>query len=65
MLGDQIGADNIDKYLLPIIAVIIFISLIPPVLEYRKHRRKAKATRARRRGGRASSPSDLHDVVDE
>src|SRR5664279_1120387 len=26
VLGDQIGADNIDKYLLPIIAVVIFIS---------------------------------------
>src|SRR6185295_13778373 len=24
ILGDQIGADNIDKYLLPIIAVVIF-----------------------------------------
>jgi len=38
-LGKQIGADNIDKYLLPIVAVIIVLSLIPPFLEYRKHRR--------------------------
>jgi membrane-associated protein len=37
-LGDAIGADNIDKYLLPIVAVIIVLSLIPPFLEYRKHR---------------------------
>jgi membrane-associated protein len=42
-LGKQIGADNIDKYLLPIVAVIIVLSLIPPFLEYRKHRR-ARAT---------------------
>ena len=32
-LGDQIGADNIDKYLLPIIAVVIFISILPAVIE--------------------------------
>ena len=44
-LGKQIGADNIDKYLLPIVAVIIVLSLIPPFLEYRKHRRE-KATAA-------------------
>jgi membrane-associated protein len=32
---------NIDKYLLPIIAVIVIISAIPPVLELRKQRRAA------------------------
>jgi len=42
-LGKQIGADNIDKYLLPIIAVIIVISLIPVMLEFARHRRAAKA----------------------
>ena len=35
LLADVIG-DSIDKYLLPIIAVIIIISLIPPFLEWRK-----------------------------
>ncbi len=40
-LGDTIGEDNIDKYLLPIIAVIVLLSLIPPFLEYRKHKRTA------------------------
>jgi membrane-associated protein len=39
-LGKQIGEDNIDKYLLPMVAVIIALSLIPPFLEYRKHRRE-------------------------
>lgn len=43
LLGDQIGAENIDKYLLPIIAVVIFISILPAVFEVLKHRRKAKA----------------------
>ncbi len=30
---------NVDHYLLPIVALIVVVSLIPPVLEYRKHRR--------------------------
>ncbi|MGZ4689978.1 MAG: DedA family protein [Acidimicrobiia bacterium] len=36
--GDLIPKDKVDTYLLPIIGVIILISLIPPFLEYRKHR---------------------------
>ena len=43
-LGKQIGQDNIDHYLLPIVALIIVLSLIPPFLEWRKHK-KANATR--------------------
>jgi membrane-associated protein len=38
-LGKQIGEDNIDHYLLPLVALIIFLSLIPPFLEWRKHKR--------------------------
>jgi membrane-associated protein len=38
-LGKQIGADRIDHYLLPIVALIIVLSLIPPFLEWRKHKR--------------------------
>ncbi len=38
-LGDAIGPDKIDSYLLPIIGVVIVLSLIPPLLEYRKHRK--------------------------
>ena len=41
-LGSQIGADNIDHYLLPIVAVIIVLSLIPPFLEWRKHKRTSR-----------------------
>ena len=36
--GDAIGQDNIDKYLLPIVVVIIVISLIPAFIEFRRHR---------------------------
>ena len=41
-LGDRIGSDNVDKYLYPIIAVIIVLSLIPPFIEYRRHRREQR-----------------------
>ena len=37
---------NIDHYLLPIIALIIVLSLIPPALEYRNHRRNQAATKS-------------------
>jgi membrane-associated protein len=40
LLGDRIGSDNVDKYLLPIIAVLIVLSLIPPLIEYRRHKRE-------------------------
>ncbi|MEZ5145107.1 MAG: VTT domain-containing protein [Acidimicrobiales bacterium] len=41
LLGDRIGPEKIDKYLLPIIAVIIVLSLIPVAIEYYRHRRQA------------------------
>jgi membrane-associated protein len=37
VLGSAIP--DIDKYLLPIIFVIVLISAIPPLLEWRKHRK--------------------------
>ncbi|MGO9873336.1 MAG: DedA family protein [Acidimicrobiia bacterium] len=40
LLGFWLGKSiDIDKYIYPIVAVIIILSLIPPFLEYRKHRR--------------------------
>jgi membrane-associated protein len=40
LLGFWLGKSiNIDKYIYPIVGVIIVLSLIPPYLEYRKHRR--------------------------
>ena len=59
-LGDAIGADNVDKYLLPIIGVIIIISLIPPFLEYRRHKRRT-VTDAEAQ----AEAEHLHDIVDE
>ena len=39
LLGFWLGKSiDIDKYIYPIVAVIIVLSLIPPFLEYRKHR---------------------------
>jgi membrane-associated protein len=43
LLSDAIG-DSVDTYLLPIIAVIILVSLIPPFLEWRKARRQPART---------------------
>lgn len=45
-LGKSIGAQNIDKYLLPIVFVIIVLSLIPAFVELRRHRRETKAAAA-------------------
>lgn len=42
VLGDVIGKD-IDTYLLPLVAGIILISLIPPILEWRKARKHPHA----------------------
>jgi membrane-associated protein len=42
LLSEVIGED-IDRYLLPIIAFIIVLSILPPVLEALKHRRHFRA----------------------
>jgi membrane-associated protein len=44
VLGDTIP--DIDKYLLPIIGVIILLSVLPPAIEILRHRRRAKAEAA-------------------
>jgi membrane-associated protein len=36
---------NVDHYLLPIVALIALVSLIPPVLEFRRHRRDQAAAK--------------------
>ncbi len=53
-LGSQIT--GIDKYLLPIIAVVVVISLIPVVLELRRLRRDNRA----RPSGPHNSPASEH-----
>jgi membrane-associated protein len=43
-IGGSIGSDNVEKYDYAIVAVIIVLSLIPPFLEWRRHRREKAAT---------------------
>ena len=40
LLADLIG-DSIDTYILPIIGLIVVISLVPPMLEWRRHRSRS------------------------
>ena len=40
-LSELIG-DDIDKYLLPLVALIVLVSILPPILEILRHRRAAK-----------------------
>lgn len=40
-LGDAIG-DSIDTYLLPMIVVIVLVSLLPPLIEWRRARRASQ-----------------------
>ncbi len=61
-LGDTIGEDNIDKYLLPIIGVIILLSLIPPFLEYRKHKRTSSVPLDD--AAAAAEAAELHKLLD-
>jgi membrane-associated protein len=42
LLGDHVK--GIDKYLLPIIAVIIVLSILPPLIEMRRHRKRSPGT---------------------
>jgi len=43
LLGFWVGKSiNIDRWIYPIVAVVIVLSLIPPFLEYRRHRRTAR-----------------------
>jgi membrane-associated protein len=61
LLSNAVGANNIDKYLLPIIAVIILLSLLPPVIEgLRQRRRPAAAPPAAQ-----AEAAELHEIVTE
>jgi membrane-associated protein len=57
-LGSAIGEDNVDKYLYPIIAVIILVSFIPPFLEWRKHRKAKTEEEA------VEEAEELHELLD-
>jgi len=62
LLADAVG-NSIDKYLFPIIGVIIVLSLVPPFLEWRKARREPStpvtAAEAQAEAGH------LHTAVDD
>jgi membrane-associated protein len=60
ILGDTIP--NIDKYLLPIIFGIILLSLVPPLIEWRRHR---KATAPRTAEEAAAEARDLEETLNE
>jgi membrane-associated protein len=61
-LADAIGT-SIDKYLYPLIAVIIIVSLIPPFLEWRKA--KKQGPRNYTRSQTEAEAASLHKVVEE
>jgi len=62
--GDLIPKDKVDTYLLPIIGAIILISLIPPLLEYRKHKRE-QSHAALTDAEAAQLAEHIHEVVEE
>lgn len=41
LLSEAIG-DDIDRYLIPLVALIVLLSLVPPVMEMLKHRRASR-----------------------
>jgi membrane-associated protein len=43
LLADLIG-NSIDTYILPIVGLVILVSLIPPLLEWRRHHRDSRST---------------------
>jgi membrane-associated protein len=66
LLGEVIGANSVDKYLLPIIAVIIVLSILPPVIEaLRERRRKRSAVAVASPADAEVAAADLHRAVSE
>ena len=62
LLSDAIG-DDIDTYLLPIIALIIIVSLIPPFLEWRKS--KKHPAHAVSDAEAEAEAAELHAIVED
>ena len=61
LLGSVIG-DDIDKYLLPIIGVIIVLSILPPLIEIRRERKRSRAAGT---GDADASPESPEDEAEE
>jgi membrane-associated protein len=64
ILGSAIGSD-IDKYLLPIIAVIVVLSILPPLIEMRRERRRTRAAPAVSAADAEAQAADLREAVTE
>ena len=62
LLADVIG-NSVDKYLLPIIFVIIVVSLIPPFLEWRKAKKEGPKVVSDAQA--AAEAARLHEDVDD
>ncbi len=65
ILGEAIGED-IDKYLLPIIAVIIVLSILPPLIEMLRERRRKRTAAATVSPAEAEAEAaELHRAVSD
>ena len=64
ILGEAIGED-IDRYLLPIIAVIIVLSILPPVIEALRERRKSRNAAASAAADPEAEAAELRQAVRE
>ena len=61
LLGSVIG-DDIDKYLLPIIGVIIVLSILPPIIEIMRERKRNRAAGS---GDADAPPESAEDEAEE
>jgi membrane-associated protein len=64
VLGEAIGED-IDKYLLPIIALIVLLSILPPVIEALRQRRRNRAAAAVSAADPDAEAAELQRAVGE
>jgi len=64
ILGEAIGED-IDKYVLPIIAVIIVLSILPPVIEALRERRRNRDAASSSAADAEGEAAELHRAVTE
>jgi membrane-associated protein len=64
ILGEAIGSD-IDKYLLPIIALIIVLSILPPAIEMLKERRRNRGDATVPAADPEAEAAELHQALSE
>ena len=63
LLSEVVG-DSIDRYLLPIIAVIVVLSILPPVIEALRQRRQSRAAAVSAVEAQAEA-AEVHEAVRE